>query len=55
MQKEIECEHCSNAKQSCLAKNPKGIGYCTREAGHKGDHVACFDDKEHTQKTWPNK
>lgn len=50
------CQYCTSSADDCDAKTSEpGQHYvCTREAGHKGDHVAC-GTFQHNAKRWPNR
>ena len=49
--KKQKCRACTD-KETCADVSKDGL-YCTRERGHKGNHVACGDVNHHMA-TWMN-
>lgn len=48
------CDHCRLENQLCCSAcgGPEGL-YCTRPAGHSGDHVDCgISEDEHPMSRW---
>lgn len=52
---EAVCSACTGTYPSCLALSPEADLYCTRAAGHYGEHIACYEegtDGRHAAVTW---
>lgn len=50
-----DCSYCYHGGKNCSKRSPDDRWYCTREKGHRDDHVACAKGADtHGLAQWVN-